>query len=128
MSDPGNTLDTESLQLIETKGIYTHEGEKMNKKIMTVDYENFTQVTTAGHVIETIRADILFYHHELEKTENIHVNVLLAKVQALQSLLNTLTLQELKMDAWQEMKGSEKITGDLYKQLANQDLFKYDKL
>ena len=95
--------------------------------IKNLEHAEYTQVTGAGQVIEIIRAEIL-YHHEMSlsaspATSKRHCN----KRHGLEMLLDAITLSELKMQAWQELHGKKPITGDLYKQLANQDLFNHDK-
>ena len=112
---------------MNTNGNETHD----KVTIKTVPgYEDFTQVTTAGDVIEIIRGSILYHHVESIKPylsaedKQRHCN----KRHGLEMVLDSIIINEAKMNAWQDIKGDKPIKecGDEYKQLANGEVYYHD--
>ena len=105
-------------------------------KIKKIDYESFTQVKSAGDVIEHIRATILVWQQSLQEHKLLMLSqpMIEAKIWTLQSLLNSLVLQDKKMQAWADLKGELRdgnhkvLHPEEYKQLANTQLFTQDQI
>lgn len=97
-------------------------------QIMNIDYNNFTQVTTAGDVIEHVRAAILDYHNRLAKggQATSYRRAMKRSIMTLQHLLNSLILQDKKLDAWADLKGGPLGIKEK-QQLANTELYELDQ-
>ncbi len=103
------------------------ENEKVTIKTVP-GYEDFEQITTAGDVIEIIRAGILYHETEATKPGVSEANCYrhCNKRHGLEMVLDSIILNEAKMKAWQELKGPKPIEGDEFKQLSNGEVYYHD--
>lgn len=117
----------ESLQPLTRNRIIISEGEKMKEQtqasqIRSANYEDWTQVDNAVFV-ETIRAEIWRHWQDFQNPERAWNQEFAAeRIKTLNALLNTMILQDKKLESWAVLKGAA-LTSEEKLQLANTEFY-----